>query len=232
METVTTGRPLDSDGEPTDGPALELDPDGRAAELLAEAASPLASSPGLGLWSAILRYPEPEAPERPELLVWLTPDATPLPAHVHTERSEDFECLRGELTVPVDGDDHHLAPGESVTVAPGEQHTFRNDTDDVVAMRATVPWRPTVDTQFTVCGLDHEGTFGRGDGYGEPGFLHGLVMSEAIRDGTRISGAPQAVQRLLWATVGRAASVAGYRAVDERFLRDDYWHGTVEQPDL
>jgi quercetin dioxygenase-like cupin family protein len=231
METLTTGRPLE-DGEPTDGPALELDPDGRAAKLLGDAVSPLASSPGLGLWTAILAYPEPEARERPELLVWLAPGASPLPEHVHTERPERFECLRGELTVPVEGDPNRLGPGEAVTVEVGERHTFRNDTDDLVAVRATVPWRPTVDTQFTVCGLDHEGSFARGDGYGEPGFLHGLVTSEAISDGTRIAGAPHALQRVLWATVGRAARATGHRAVDERFLRDEYWERTVEQPSV
>jgi quercetin dioxygenase-like cupin family protein len=229
MTTVTTGRPLEG-GEPTARHALELDPDGRAADLLSEAVSPLASSPGLGLWSAILAYPEPESPERPELLVWLEPDATPLPEHVHTEAPERFECLRGELTVPVDGQEKHLATGEGVTVDPGEKHTFRNDTDGVVALRAEVPWRKTVETQLTVCGLDHEGAFG--DPYGEPGFLHGMVMSEAIREGTRIAGAPAPVQRLLWATVGRAARAAGYRGIDGRYLEDEFWERRVEQPEV
>lgn len=230
MGTLTTGRPLD-DGTPIEGPALELDPDGPAAALFADSPHALASGPGLGVWSTLL---DPWTDDGvPEILVWMAPDATPLPAHVHTETSERFESVEGELTVVEAGDPHRLAPGEERTVAPGTAHYFRNDTDDVVAFRAAVPWRKTVETQYTVFGLDHEGAFGADGEYGEPSALYGLVLSEYLREGTRITdGPPFLLQRVLWATVGRLARARGHRAVEERFLDDAFWERTVEQPDL
>jgi hypothetical protein len=33
-------------------------------------------------------------------------------------------------------------------------------------------------------------------------------------------------------SVGRLARAAGYRAVDERYLADDFWEHRVEQPSL
>jgi len=231
MASLTTGRPLDGTGTPTDGPALELDPDGPAAELLADAPHALASSPGLGMWTALLDPLSETAV--PELLLFLAPDANALPAHRHAVGSERFRAVEGDLTVVEDGDAHRLAPGETHTVEPGRDHYFRNDTDAVVAARVELPWRKTAETQYTVFGLDHEGAFG-GDGeYGEPGLLQGLVMSEYLYDGTVISeGPPPLVQRALWATVGRLARARGYEPVEERFLDDAFWERTVEQPAL
>lgn len=229
MATITTGRPLD-DGEPTDGPALEIDPDGPAAELFRASSFPLASSPGARMWSSILRYPEDET--RPAMLVWVDPGATPLPEHVHTNGPETFEAVEGTCTIVLDGEPLRLEAGESLTIVPGQEHTFRNDTDEVIAVRATVPWKLTIDTQFTLFGLDHDGAFARGDGYGQPGPLQALVMSEAIRNGTTITAVPMPAQRVLWATVVPVARRLGYTAVDDRYLDPAFWERHVEQPDL
>jgi mannose-6-phosphate isomerase-like protein (cupin superfamily) len=229
VPSITTGRPLDERGDPTDGPALSLDPDGRAASLFAASPHALASGPGSKTWSVLL---DDWDDDRPEMLVWLAPDATVLPPHVHRTREETFEAIDGELSVVVDGDDLVLSPGESHTVEPGVEHNFRNDTDGFVAFRVEPPWAKTVETQYTVFGCDHEGKFGDGGEYGEPGPLHGLVSMAALSAETRISGPPQVVQRAAWATVGRLARALGHRAVQERFLDDDYWRRTVEQPTL
>lgn len=228
MSLHTTGRPLDEHGEPTDGRALELDPQSRAADLLQESPHALASAPASGLWSVLLD--EPDA-NRPEMVVWLGPDATVLPPHVHRTREETFESLRGELTVTVDGDPQALSPGESCTVEPGVPHNFANETDGVVAFRVEPPWAKTVLTQYTVSGLDHEGAFGDEDGdYGEPGLMHALVTADALSAETRLQVAPIAAQRVLWATVGRAAELLGHRAIREEYVADAYWRDAVEQP--
>ncbi|MDH5020980.1 cupin domain-containing protein [Halobacterium rubrum] len=229
MSLHTTGRPLDEGGEPTDGPALELDPDSRAADLLEASPHALASAPGSGLWSVLLDDPHAD---RPEMVVWLAPDATVLPPHVHRTRDETFESLRGELTVTVDGDERTLSPGDSHTVDPGVTHNFANETAGIVAFRVEPPWAKTVHTQYTVSGLDHEGAFGADGEYGEPGALHALVSSEAVSAETRLQVAPSVVQRALWATAGRVAKLLGHRAVHEKYLTDKYWRQTVEQPDL
>jgi quercetin dioxygenase-like cupin family protein len=227
VSLLTTGRPLDERGEPTNGPALELDPESRAAALLRDSRHALASAPGSGLWSVLLDDPRAD---RPEMVVWLQPDATVLPEHVHQTTDETFEALRGTLTLAADGTDMALEPGESHTVEPGVPHNFRNDTDGVVAFRVEPPWTNTVHTQYTVAGLDHEGAFGSDGGFGEPGLLYGLVSSEAVSEETTIRVAPAWVQRALWATVGRVAKQLGHEAVEDRYLTDEFWRQTVEQP--
>jgi quercetin dioxygenase-like cupin family protein len=200
-------------------------------ELFSESPHALASSPGMRTWSTILRYPEPGAEATPAMLVWLGPEATELPAHVHASSPERFRSLEGELTVVVDGDPHRLAPGERLVVEPGEPHYFRNDTGGFVAFHVEVPWTRTIDTQYMVAGLDHEGRLGADGEYGEPGLVRGLLLAEYVGDETRIAAAPRLVQRVLRATVGRVAGLAGRRAMDERYLRDRFWETTVEQPD-
>jgi mannose-6-phosphate isomerase-like protein (cupin superfamily) len=230
MSTLTTGRPLDDDGEPTDGPGLEIDPEGRAAELFADSPHALASSPGMDTWSAILNYPEWEDSGDPAMLVWLGPAATELPAHIHTNDTETLRAVEGDLTVVVKDEPTQLSPGEELTIQRGEPHYFSNDTDDQVAFYAEVPWTKTIDTQLMTFGMDHEGEFGTNGEYGEPDFLYGLLMFEYVRNGTRMTALPFFIQRILWASVGRIAKAAGRSAVNEKYLQDEFWEETVEQP--
>lgn len=228
-DIVKTGRPLDEEGTPTDGPALLLDPTSRVVDLVRESPHPLISSPGAGTWAMLLG--EGDDRTGPELLQWLEPDATEPPVHTHP-RPERFEVLDGALTVVVDGERQHLGPGETVTVPVGQAHTFRNETDAVVAFRAVLSSMQTVHGLFSVWGRDHEGAFGDDGGYGEPGLVHALLIAEALRGDTTMQTVPLAVQRVLWATVCPVARALGYRGVDERFLEDEFWRTAVEQPDL
>lgn len=225
---VTTGRPLGPDGNPTDGPALELDPDGRPVELLQMSPRPLVSGPSAGTWATLLETPDEGDSDRPVLLQWLAPDATAPPAHVHPT-TETFEALTGKLTVVREGTDSVLGPGDSVTVGPGVEHTFRNQTDSVVAFRALLPSMLTVASLYTVWGLDHEAGPG---GNGRPGPLTGLLIMADTYDETTVTTVPVPVQRLLWATVGRFARALGIGGIDESYLEDQFWERHVEQPSL
>lgn len=232
MDTIVTGRPLDGNGEPTEGPALELDPDGAAAEMFSDTPYPLASSPAAKTWSSIVQHPERDGSDQPAMLVWLAPDAMELPPHVHLHDTEYFRTLEGEVTYVIDGEPHRLGSGEEITIEPGVEHYFRNDTDEQAAFYAEVPWVKTIETQFTVVGMDHDGVFGRNGSYGEPDLFQGALMGEYISDGTHITVAPQIVQRFMWATVGRLAKAMGRQAIDRAYLENEYWERTVEQPDL
>jgi hypothetical protein len=189
------------------------------------------SSPGTGTWAALLRYPDDET-ARPALIAWLAPDASGPPPHIHTDETEYFRSVEGELTLIRDGEPHRLGPGEELTIQPGEAHTFRNDTDGFVAFFSELPSVKNVDAQFTLWGLDHEGAYGTDEEYGEPGLVYGLLVGEALRDEAVFEIAPLAVQRVLWATVGRVAKARGHRAIDEKYLTDEFWEATVEQPEL
>lgn len=232
MGKLTTGRPLTESGEPTDGPALELNPTGSAAELFTESPYPLASSPAAELWSAILQYPERDGSSEPAMLVWVGPDAMELPPHVHVNDSEYFRTLEGEATLVVDGQTHQLGPEDDITIESGCEHYFRNDTDEYVAFYVEAPWVKTIDVQFTFFGMDHDGVFSRDGSYAEPDFLQGILMAEHLYEGTRINAIPFTVQRFLWATLGRVAKAWGREAVDMTYLDDEFWKETVEQPDL
>lgn len=230
--TIRTGRPLGIDGEPADGPALELESDGPAARLLRESPYPLASSPAAELWSAITQYPERDGSSEPAMVVWVGPDSMELPPHVHLHDSEYFRTLRGEVTLVVDDEHHHLSSGEDITIDPGQPHYFRNNTDDYVAFYAETPWVRTIEVQFTFFGMDHDGVFSRDGSYSEPDLFQGLLMSEYLHERTRITSIPFTVQRLLWATLGQFAKISGRKAVDTAYLNDEFWRETVEQPEL
>jgi quercetin dioxygenase-like cupin family protein len=226
-----TGRPLDEHGAPREGPVLELDPESEAAALLRDAPRPLASNPGAGTWGVLLSRPDEGETEAPELLQWLGPDAARPPVHRHPA-PERFEVLRGRLTVVIEGAADRLDPGEAATVDPGVEHTFRNDTDGFVAFRAELPSMRTVLSLYTTWGLDHEGAFGADGEFGQPGPLHGLAISEDAHPDTTMTAIPVPVQRLLWATVGRAARALGHAGIDESSLDDAFWRRHVEQPVL
>ncbi|WP_436907311.1 cupin domain-containing protein [Halosimplex marinum] len=226
--TRLTGRPLDDDGRPATGPALELDPDGRAARLLAESPRALVASPGAGTWATLLERPDEGETERPVLLQWLGPDAAEPPTHYHRV-SETFEAVEGTLTVDVDGEVRRLGPGDSVTIGASVDHAFRNETDETVAFWAELPSMRTAASLYTVWGLDVEGAFGGEGDYGEPGLLAALPISEDVYPDTVTTVAPVPVQRALWATVGRAARALGHSGIDERYLDDAFWEERVEQ---
>jgi mannose-6-phosphate isomerase-like protein (cupin superfamily) len=59
----------------------------------------------------------------------LAPRTGGTPVHVHPHATEGYEVLEGELDVYVDGSWRTLRRGETVRVAPGVPHTFRNGGD-------------------------------------------------------------------------------------------------------
>lgn len=227
-QTVTTGRPLDATGTPMDSPALDIDPEGCAGTLLAASPHPLVSSPDAGVWATLLELPADGETDRPVVLQWVAPDATAPPPHVHPA-TETFECLDGEFTAVIEGTPHRLRPGESVTVEPDTEHTFRNETEQTVAVRAELPSMRTVQGLYTAWALDHQGAAGGGE-FDGPGPLDALVLAADLYDETVMTMAPIPVQRFLWATVGRAARTLGHTGIDERYTTETFWERHVEQP--
>lgn len=228
-QTRKTGRPLDPAGDVCDGPGLSIDPQGPAAARLDAAPRPLASNPAGKTWATLLERPAEGSTDRPRLLQWLAPDATSPPPHVHPT-SETFTAVEGTLTVVRDGEATSLGPGTSVTVDPGVPHTFRNDTDAVVAFEAVLPSMQTVTSLYTVWGRCHER--GAADDFATPGLLETLVLSADVAPETTITTVPVSIQRVLWTTLGRVGRAVGYDGIDDGYLEDDFWRTHVEQPTL
>jgi len=221
---LRTGRPLDDDGDPA-GPALELDPDGPAAALLASSPHALAASPNADTWATLLERPDEGESDRPVLAQWFGPDAPAPPTHIHPN-SETFDVVSGTLTVEVAGERRELAPGQSVTVAAGVEHAFRNETGETVAFRAELPSMRTAAALYTVWGRDVEGATGAD---GQPGPLAALALGADAYPDTVATAGPVSLQRALFATVGRAARALGHEGVEDRYLDDAFWAERVEQ---
>jgi mannose-6-phosphate isomerase-like protein (cupin superfamily) len=78
----------------------------------------------------------PSGPGDAIVMEFRLPDhcAQPL-THVHPHTMEVFEILEGEVEFLIDGEWLPLRAGESVTVQPGEPHTFRNHSGAFAAFR-------------------------------------------------------------------------------------------------
>lgn len=228
-ETLRTGRPL-VNGSPIDGPTLELNPESPASVHLRQSPRPLVSDPVNRTWATLLEQPNSGNTDRPVLVQWVSPDSPEPPVHYHPT-TETFKTLEGQLTVVRDGEPIQLDPGESLTVEPRHEHTFRNDTDEIVAFRAELPSIQMVKGLYTAWGLAH----GRGrdeDGnFPGPGPIESLVIAADLYDETTMTIIPHSVQRVLWATVGRMARLSGATGITDVYLDGDFWNRHVEQPE-
>lgn len=227
--TLQTGRPL-VDGTPTDVSTLELDPDSSASVLLRRSPQPLVSDPVSRTWATLLERPDSGKTDRPVLIQWVSPESPAPPLHYHPT-TETFRALEGEVTIVCEGDPINLVPGESATVEPGQEHTFRNDTDEIVAFRAEIPSMRTVKGLYTAWGLAHERGSDEDGTYPGPGLPQSLVVAADLYDETIMPMAPLPVQRLLWAAVGWVTRLWGAIGIDDAYLDASFWDRHVEQPE-
>jgi mannose-6-phosphate isomerase-like protein (cupin superfamily) len=218
------------DGTSADGPTLALDPESPASVLLRQSPRPLVSDPASRTWATLLEVPDSGETDRPVLVQWVSPGSPEPPVH-HHPTTETFRALEGRVTVVREGDPIRLDPGESLTVEPGQEHTFRNDTDEIVAFRAELPSIRTLKGLYTAWGLAHERGSDASGTYPGPGAVQSLVIAAELSDETTMTMAPLPVQRLLWATVGRVARLAGATGIDDAYLDASFWNRHVEQPE-
>lgn len=70
-----------------------------------------------------------EDPERDpsEMVFTAQPNGPAPPPHVHPRQRETFTCEQGDFELLVDGEWRVLPPGESLTIQPGQVHTYRNE---------------------------------------------------------------------------------------------------------
>jgi quercetin dioxygenase-like cupin family protein len=73
--------------------------------------------------------------ERVEFELSLPPNGLSPPPHFHPRQTEEWHVLGGTLSAQIDGSWRELRAGESLVMPPGQVHTLRNRTDDVVRVR-------------------------------------------------------------------------------------------------
>ena len=89
---------------------------------------------GLGEY-LLVRSHEETGGEYVEMEWTLPPDAFAPPPHIHPTQAEEYEVLEGSFDVMVDGEWRTLTQGDSASVPPGTDHTFRMNSDKPVRVR-------------------------------------------------------------------------------------------------
>ncbi|THF76234.1 cupin domain-containing protein [Cohnella fermenti] len=138
--------------------------------------------------------------------VELPPNGDGPPLHYHRKFTEEFEVLRGRLTVSLGGEERVLEPGQTLTAPIGTAHTFRNAHGEEVAFRVKL----TPPSGFEQSVRIHYGLMDDGltDGKGTPkNPLHtALVLS--LQD-TLVAGIPLWLQRALFGGLNGIGRLTG-----------------------
>ncbi len=138
--------------------------------------------------------------------------------HVHPNQDELFEIKRGELTLEVDDEIHHLKAGDTITVPKGTPHQWWNKSEtDVVYMHLTF-------TPASVTEIFFEQFFGAcNDGRNNEDGSYKFWQAMAGINYYDIYNAkpPIIVQKLLGAVLGPFARMAGFKRFDPRYSDPD-----------
>jgi len=222
--SVTTGRTLNSDGQPVPGTGFQVDPDGDLAELLAERTEPLNSHPTRPVWGAPLESPDGETLRS---LSVLGPGYGGPPEHYHEQSVERFDVRAGEPTFHVDGTDRRARPGETVTVETGQRHTFSLEDDElsymVTDIRAPGRLRHVLPT---LGGLAHD------DDRDAEDPLQQVMVARRLAGNTVFTESDPRVSRPLTRALAPVARLRGYRGAYAEYRQPAFWEAHVEQPDL
>ncbi len=223
---ITTGRTLDADGRPVPGTGFEADPDGELGSLLAKRDGALSSHPTQPVWNVPLPSSEDD-PETIRSVGVYGPGYDGPPEHYHEQSVERFEVLSGEVTFQVDGRDHRVAAGETITVGRGERHTFGVESDDLSYVRVDIgsPGRLR-HVLPTLGGLAHDDDTALRDP------LQLALLADRLDGNTVFTAPSEAVVEPLRAALAPLARLGGYNGAYAKYTRDAFWERHVEQPEL
>lgn len=137
------------------------------------------------------------------------------PPHLHPIQKEHFHIQKGEVVMWVNGKEQVYRAGESVTVAPGVPHTWRNETDEevqfIVELEPALEWEQLFETLST---LSRDGKLMK------TGQVHPLTMALALhvyKNHMYVAGIPVLVQKVLFALLAPIARLLGHKAYHPYF---------------
>lgn len=146
--------------------------------------------------------------------MWVDPGGGVSP-HVHPAMEERFTVLAGRPELLASRTWRAAQAGETVVVAPGTRHAFRNHGDDVAHLRCEA--RPASSLQAfleDVAGLSRAGKLMRPGLPTPSGLLAAAVVAHHYRDTVTLLAPlpPPAVQRLVFPLLARLGERRGLRA--------------------
>lgn len=228
MPKLTTGRRLDSAGEPIDGTGFEYDSASRLAELLTQRRSVIFSQPQTGEWVFGLVLTG-ETNGQYERGVGVFPPGNAGPAeHIHPAYTEHFEIVQGEFIFKISGAERPARAGDKLSVPPRTPHTFRCVGGQCGAVIVeTRPAARTGEVISTLFGMAPEGKLAPN---GQPQFLHAMTIGAEYADDTVFTTPPPAVAVPIAKALAPLARMLGYRPTDPWYQSEDFWNARVEQP--
>lgn len=127
-------------------------------------------------------------------------------AHFHPELTETFTVEEGRLCFTVDGQQHILNAGDSITVQPRQVHEFENISDGALVMIQEVRPPGCHQAMFTL--LYAFAAQGRIGPNGAPKDLFAAALMWEKMDGY-VAGPPPFLQRVLMGNLARLARLMG-----------------------
>jgi len=132
------------------------------------------------------------------------------PLHVHPKQVSGAELISGSLVFEVDGVQHKLAPGESISIPPNTPHRFWNDGDEdahsIGFFQPSLAIGEFFETLFALANA------GKLDANGMPRPLQLAVMVPRFGDEIRTVTPPWPVLRAVAMLLKPLARARGYRS--------------------
>jgi quercetin dioxygenase-like cupin family protein len=146
------------------------------------------------------------SPDRFRLRRTLPPSTGKTPAHRHTNGTETFAVVTGEVTASAAGATRRLAAGDVLTVPVGASHVHPHTAASGTAtIEQTIEPRPRFVEVFFATWLQRLAA-GDVDGQDEPRLLDVLAMIRVGGGGTWVAGPPVIAQKALAQVLGRIRS--------------------------
>ena len=222
---VTTGRTLDADGEPIPGTGFEVAPESELAALLGRRTGALTSHPDQAVWSAPLASWEDSDTVR-SVAVY-KPGFEGPPEHYHEHSTEAFDVLDGEVTFRIDDRTRRVNAGETITVSPGERHTFSVGGDELCYMVVEIQSPGTLRQVLpTLSGLAHD------DEMNADSPLQQALIARRLAGNTVFTELDPRLSGPLSGLLAPLGRLRGYQGAYATYIQDAFWERHVEQPEL
>jgi mannose-6-phosphate isomerase-like protein (cupin superfamily) len=143
-----------------------------------------------------------------EFDLFVAPGGRPGAPHRHLISEERFDVLCGTVVFYVDGVEHKLGVGDTITIQAGVPHDFRNLGSEEVHMRGWVEpahrFEELMETFFALSARDQT------DETGRPGLLQTSAVLYRLRNEYRLEVVPLLVQRLAFPVLAALARMRGH----------------------
>lgn len=225
MPHLTTGRTLDTDAEPVAGTGFSYDPETLLAEKLRDRSGPLTSHPTRRSWGTL---PSPTADaETHRSLSILGPGYDGPPRHYHEVSEERFAVSQGTVVFDLDGAEHRVSAGESLTVPTGVVHSFGCPGPELAVVETEISPPGRIGYVLpTLGGLAHD----RSISIDNP--LQQVAIAKRLDGDTVFTDPDRRLAKPLTDMLAPLARLRGYRGGYGRYTQPAFWEAHVEQPDL